>query len=163
MIPSASATNMKRGFFLLLVTVYLAFFNASCKRHRPEDCSLYFSVNFINKNTGECYKDIDTLLSTYGLDTLCLYSNPNSWGGVKGKCLFRRDGVPGNCISMISSGRDFDKRTNPTFIYALGKFPNFIDTIEFKYSGSSAEIRINGVLQEQKATCSGKVELNITK
>ncbi len=152
----------KKIIIPLLLTVLL--FNlSSCTREPYEDCTLSFRVNFIDKNTGECYKHIDSLLLSFGLDTLCLYAKPNSLGGVKGMCMFRNDDPVGSCLYMTNGGMSFDKRKNPTFTYALGKFPNYIDTIEFKYNGSVAEIRINGVLQEQKAVCGEEAQLSIIK
>ncbi len=152
----------KKIIIPLLLTVLL--FNlSSCTREPYEDCTLSFRVNFINKNTGECYKDKDSLLSAWGLDTLCLYENPSLNGGDKERCLFRNADPTGSCLYMVNSGMSFDKSRNPTFTYALGIASNLIDTIEFRYNGSSAEIRINGVLQDQKATCNEQAVLEIIK
>lgn len=155
---------MKKQFLFIPLLLTISLYNlSSCTREPYEDCDLSFRVDFINENTGECYRDIDSLLSAYGMDTLCLYANPKSWGGVKQGCLFRNEDSFRNCLSIVSRGMGFDKRKKPTFTYAIGNAPDFIDTIEFKYNGSVAEIRINGVLQESRATCNEQIILNIIK
>ncbi len=150
----------KKIIIPLLITVLL--FNlSSCNKGPYEDCTVNFRIDFINKNTGECYKEIDSLLSIYNTDTIYLYSKPHL-GGTINDMLFENE-VGDNCLSMFNSGIDFDKKVNPTIIYVIGKAPNFIDTIEFKYNGSTAEIRVNGVLQDQKAMCNEQAVLEIIK
>lgn len=153
---------MKKQFLFIPLLLTISLYNlSSCTREPYEDCSLSFRIDFINKKTKECYRDIDSLLAIYQTDTLYLYSKPHLGGDVSDK-LFRNE-VRELCLSLYGSGVDFDKSKNPTFTYTIGKAPNFIDTIEFKYKSSSAEIRINGVLQESRATCNEQIILNIIK
>ena len=152
----------KKIFIPILLAILLGNLS-SCNKEPYEDCTLSFRINFVDKNTGECYKEIDSLLSVWGLDTLCLYENPTVLGETEERCLFRNGGSVGSCLYMVNSGVSFDKRTNPTFTYAIGKSPIFLDTIEFKYNSSTTEIRINGVLQEQITTCNERIVLNISK
>lgn len=149
--------------FLLFHIVLLSYCLASCNKKSYEDCRVDFKIEFINKNTGECYQNKDSLLSAYGLDTMCLYIKPKHSEEIKEYCLYRDDEDISACIFIAYSGIDFDKTTNPTFTYFLGKSPYFLDTIEFKYNGSSAEVLINGVLQENRAICRNQIKLNIIK
>jgi hypothetical protein len=153
---------MKKYFLFLSSILGVSLFLNSCTKPHPSgDCFMDFKVQFISKSTGECINNIDTLLAIYQTDTLFLYSKPNLGGDVNSS-LFK-NGVGGNCLSLKSGGIDFDKSGNPTYTYAVGKTPNFIDIIEFKYLGSSAEIRINEILQDQKGSCNEQIIVNIIK
>jgi hypothetical protein len=153
---------MKRYFlFLLLVLGISLFLNNCTKPHPSGDCFLDFKVQFISKYTGECINDIDSLLSIYQTDTLFLYSKPNLGGDVNS--ILYKNNVANNCLTLKNGEIDFDRSGNPSFTYAIGKAPNFIDIIEFKYNSPSVEIKINGVLQQQKGSCKEQIIVNIIK
>jgi hypothetical protein len=58
---------------------------------------------------------------------------------------------------------DLDKSSNQKLTYVIGKSPNYIDTIELIFIGSSAKIKVNGEVQSYQAICGEFITINIIK
>lgn len=156
---------MRKSELLLFIIIALVQVFCSCKRSGPEpdgDCSFYFRLNFMNQETGECYSNVDSLLKAFDLDTLFLYTQ-KSFGYSKENYTNWKINPDNLCLFKIGGGVSFHKKDNRTLIYVLGQDPIFTDTIEFKYQGSTAEVRLNGVLQEGRASCFSEYVINIKK
>ncbi len=140
----------KKMITLLLMTFLLCNL-LSCDKGPYEDCRVGFKIEFIDKNSKECFTEQDSLLSRYQLTELYLYRDP--FNGYKEVAGGLSSSELGTCLFIYGGSHDFDKFKTSKLLFAVGEWPVLKDTIELNIEGNQAIIKVNGKLYEERLQC----------